>query len=99
MPLAIWTLRAFLLSPALFFDEFLNRFVFQAEIGIHLFQATILFLECFQALDVRCFHATVLRLPIVVCRAADPVIATDLFNLQSCFNFLQDRNDLGFGKS
>lgn len=66
----------------------------QRELDIHALQAPVFFLEFIQSLDVGGFHATLLRLPLVIGGFADLMLATGVCHLLSRFHCFQDGDDL-----
>jgi hypothetical protein len=86
-------LRAYPVASELFLNEILQRIIFVREFRIHLFVLRQLGLRFFQASQIRCAHATVLRLPVVVGRIADAVFATQIFDLRTGIRFFESDAD------
>ena len=82
-----------------FFDQTLQRIVLKAKIGKHSFEFVVLGLELFDPLQIRCGQAAVLRLPLVVGRRGNAVLAADVLNRDTGVGLIQNRNDLGLCES
>ena len=77
-----------------FCDDVLQDLVLETQLGEHLLQLGVLFLELPEPFDVRGFHAAILRLPVVIRRRAHPVIAADVRQASACFDLFEDLDDL-----
>lgn len=95
------TARRRVSQPALqfFCDQILHRRVLERQIGIHPLQPGVLGLELLDSFEVRGFHPAVLRLPLVVRRLRDPVLAAQLADAHPGVRRLQDRDDLRLRES
>ena len=71
----------------------------KTQVGIHLIQATILFLKRFELFELLRVHATVFALPTVKSGRRDAFVPTDVGDLLARLILLQHCNDLSFGKS
>jgi len=58
--------RASRLASELFFDNILQGFVLEAEVGEHLLQPPALILHLFETSDVRRLHTAIFGFPVVV---------------------------------
>ena len=72
---------------------------FKAEISKHLFEATVFILQIYHLFDIRGFHTTQLRFPVVITGFRDTSFNADILNGTSGFDRLQNVNDLVFGES
>src|SRR5690606_25408231 len=75
----------------------LDRRVLKRQICIHALELGVFRLALAQTLQRRTVYACVLRLPVVIRRRADPVLAHDFGHWYAGFPLLQNRNDLRFG--
>lgn len=82
-----------------FFDNVFQCPIFKPEVGKHLLKPSVLVLKIFYLLNIRCFHATVFRLPVIVCGFRDPGLPADVFHCSSGFNRLNYRDDLMLSKT
>ena len=73
--------------------QLLHQSIVEAEVGVHLLQAAIFFLQLLQPLQVRCFHSAVLGSSLVKQSCADSQITIDLFNGDSRFRLLDCLDD------
>ena len=85
-----------LLLGEFFFDNILQHFVFQAQIRIHLLQATVLLFQLLHAFYFTDAHPAILRFPLVKRGFAEPMLAAQIFYHYSSFRFLQNVHDLAF---
>jgi hypothetical protein len=83
----------------LFFDGILERFVVQRQLRVHLLEPGVLGLELLQAPQLRHIEPPVLRLPLVVSRRTDAVLASNLGHLHAGIGFSKDRDDFLFTES
>jgi len=70
----------------LFFDNILQHFVVEAEIGIYLLQAPIFFLQLFEPFQIGDFHAAVFAFPSVIGALGDPIFPADRFDGTAAFD-------------
>jgi hypothetical protein len=79
------------------FDNFLEHPVFQAQLGIHRPQATILFFQFFQAAQRRCIQAAILGFPFLEAAAREPVLAAQIGHRNTGLSIFKDLS--GFRES
>lgn len=86
-------------AKALFLDQILQSPVFQRQIGVKALELAELAFHLLHALEIRSFHAAILRLPVVERGIRNAVLPAHLRDLRTGLGLLQDRNDLAFGES
>ncbi len=67
-----------------------------AQLGEHALEATVLFLQVLDLLELAGVHAAILRLPVVEGGYADRVLPTDFGHLRSTIMLLEHGDDLMF---
>src|SRR5512146_131458 len=72
--------------------------MFQAQVRIHLLQATVLFFQLLQTSQFTYRHAAVFRFPFVKGGFAEPMLADQFFQGHTGFCFLEDIHNLAFRK-
>jgi hypothetical protein len=77
-----------------FFDNILQRLVLQAQIGVHLLQPPVLFLELFQSLQSTGIHSAVLGFSLVEGALTETMFPAQFFQRDARFGFFQDIDDL-----
>ena len=77
----------------------LQRLVLHAQLGEHLLQALILFLDRLHLSDHEGGHASELRPPTAKGCGADRMLPAKIRNWNPTFGLAQDRHDLHLGKS
>ena len=80
----------------LFVDNILEHVVDEAEIGIHLLQAPIFFLQLFEPFQIGDFPAAVFAFPSVIGALGDPIFTSDRFDGTAAFALFHDFDDLAF---
>src|SRR5690554_3350381 len=83
----------------LFLDEVLQRVVLMRELRVHPLVLAELALQLLQAFQLRRIKPPVLRLPVVVGRRANPVLAPDFLHRHAGIGFPQNRDDLRLRES
>src|SRR5690606_32086520 len=83
----------------LFLDEVLQRVVLMRELRVHPLVLAELALQLLQAFQLRRIKPPVLRLPVVVGRRANPVLAPDFLHRHAGIGFPQHRDDLRLRES
>ena len=68
----------------------------EAEIGIHLLQAPIFFLQLFEPFHIGDFHAAVFAFPSVIGALGDPIFPADRFDRTAALDLIYDFDDLAF---
>ena len=92
-------LRAWPAGLLLSGQEVLEPRVIQHRFGQQALELVVLLLQLLQALRFGDRHPAEFRLPVVLGRFRDAVLAAQLRCLQACLGFLQHANNLFFGKS
>src|SRR5690606_793483 len=88
-------------APALqfFCDQILHRRVVERHLRVHALESGVLGLQLLDPLQVRCLHAAVLGLPLVVRGRTDAGLPADVLDRDAGVGLLEDRDDLGLGES
>lgn len=76
-----------------------GRPITNVEIGIHPFEFREFALGLFEAFEIRHLQPAVLHFPIVVGGVADPMLPTEVFDLDTRIGLSQDGDNLRFAKS
>lgn len=82
-----------------FCDEILHRHILQRHVGKQALELGVLGFQLLDPFQVGGFHAAVFGLPLVVGGVRDAVLPANFLDRPTSVSFLQNRNDLVFGKS
>ena len=80
-------------------ERFLQKLILHAQLGEHLLQAPVLFLDGLHLGDHGRVHAAKLRAPAIECRRADRVLPAKIGDWNPAFRLTQNPNDLRLRKS
>jgi hypothetical protein len=85
-------------ASELFFDQVLQRRIFERHIGVEPFELAVFQLQLLEALYVRGLQPAVFRFPFVVRCRTDPVLPPELVDGSPGIGFFEDRYDLRLGE-
>jgi hypothetical protein len=99
VPSDSWRVHGLSLILKLLFGNVFQSPAFKAEIGKHLFGATIFILRIFDFLNISYFHPAIFCFPILIAGFRDTGFAADILNGTFSFDGLQNGNDLVVSES
>lgn len=79
-------------------NHIFQRELFQGQIRIHSFEATVLMLQLPQSLHFGRLQAAIPGLPLVVCGGSDVIVLPDFSDPTSGISLLQNGHNLRFGE-
>ena len=80
----------------LFFDQLLHQGIVDAQVCVHLLEASVLPFQILESLQIRSLHATVFGSPLVEQCSANPQLSTDVFDRDSGLGLLDRFDDRMF---
>ena len=80
----------------LFFDQLLHQGIVDAQVCVHLIQASVLPFQILESLQIRSLHTTVFESLLVEQCCANPQISTDVFDRDSGVGLLDRFDDRMF---
>jgi len=81
-----------------FFDDIFECTTLQTQVSTHLLKTLVYVFKVFYLINIRRFHAALLRFPVVVSRFRDTVLMADIFHGSSGYNRFNYSDDLMLNK-